>query len=143
MALVDVIRGGVAIAASILASVKGDVVHQAWTGQDGKGTDTYASPVTLKAIVDRTRKQKFTTTGKLVTVAATLTFIDPIADTTATDPAMPRNNPIDPRDLLTLSDGTTGPILSVGGVEDAGTQRGFINEVTIGDINQDFSNNGV
>lgn len=137
MALVDIIRGGVKIAAKTFESVKTDVTFKAWTGATGFGVNTFAAAVPLRAIVDRTVKQRYTTSGKLVIVRASLVFLDPIADT-ATIPvggvSPYRAQPIDPRDVIILSDGVTYPILSDGGVEDSGTSRPFLNEVVLGEV---------
>lgn len=139
MALIDVIRNGVKVASKITESVKAPVIHRAWIGQDGFGKSTYAAPVTLRAIVDRTRRQKYTATGKVAFVIATLTFVDPIpANGTVVTPAQggPRQEPIDPRDIIILSDGTTGPIVQEGGIEDAATTRPFVNQILLGEVNQ-------
>ena len=132
MALVDIIRSGVALAAKTFESVKMDVTFRAWTDQTGFGVDTFADPVPLRAIVDRTVKQRYVE-GKLVTVRASLVFLDPIADTVVAA-GVYRAQPIDPRDIITLSDGVTYPVLSDGGVEDSGTSRPFLNEVILGEV---------
>lgn len=112
-------------------SMKLNVTFLAWTGQDGHGTPTYAAPRTLRALVDLTKQRKYTPSGVLVMTFATLTFLDPIEDTTPTSPWV-REQPIDPRDVLTLPDGGTAPIVHTGGFADSQTGRGFVQDTILG-----------
>lgn len=139
MGLQDILAAGVKIADGVTKGVQVDVTHEAWIGQDGYGADQYDSPVTLKAIVDTTRKQRATTTGRLVNIVATVTILQAVEDNgVVTTP--PRREPIDPRDKLTLPDGTTGPILeSPGAVLNPSTGRGFINTIMLGEIGENKS----
>lgn len=126
----------VAIADSVTKSLglQGDITWEAWTGQSGSGTPTYAAPVTIKAIIDTTRQQRPTATGQVLTVVATLTIIEAVTpNTTVTVP--PRVQPIDPRDRITLPDGTSGPIFSgPGSVFDPVEGRPIVNEIMLGEI---------
>lgn len=132
MALVDIIRSGVAIASKTFESNKVNITHEPWIGQDGDGTDQYDTPVVRRAVADLTRKPRYTSSGTLALSVAMLTFLDPIAD----NGAPTRHEPIDTRDRLTLPDGTTGPIINIAGPLDSGTSRPFLNEVTLGEPNQ-------
>lgn len=126
----DVLRAGVAIANTLTAGAQQAITHEPWTSETGDGTVSYGSPVTLRAVVDLTRKQKTTITGTLITVIATLTIVGDVAPNGATG----RNEPIDPRDRITLPGGITGPIIGVpNAVVDPGTGRGFIHEITLGE----------
>lgn len=126
----EIIRAGVAIANTLTAGVQQNITWEPWIAEAGDGAVTYGSPVTLRAVVDLTRKQKMTITGALVTVIATLTIVGDVTPNGATG----RSEPIDPRDKITLPDGTTGPIIGVpNAVVDPGTGRGFIHEVTLGE----------
>jgi hypothetical protein len=131
MGLADIIRAGVAIAATVTRDLQAEVFHTAWIGQNGAGDDQFASPVTRHALVDRTRKPYFTKGGNLISIVATITFLDPIPDTAALS-GQQRVNPIDPRDIIMLDDGVTAPIVRTGGFEDAGTKQPFVNEVALG-----------
>lgn len=133
MALVDVIRSGVALASKVTDSLKGPVVHKAWIGQDGQGAPLYASPVTRRALIDLTKRNRTTPSGQLVMTFATLTFLDAIADTTPNSNQV-RENPIDPRDILTLPDGGTAPIVQAGGFNDSASSRPFLQEVVLGTV---------
>ena len=121
MALVDIIRAGVKIASTTFESVKEDVSYYAFISETGKGVKSYADPVSKRAIVDRATKQKFTSGGVLVTVRATLTFLDPFT--------------ISPKDKFVLSDGLTGVTL-IAGTDDSATEQPFVPEVEIGEVNQ-------
>lgn len=131
MALVDVVRSGVKIAAGLTRSFQATVTHAAWIGQAGSGADAFAAPVSRQALVDRTVKPLYAGSGKLIMVVASVTFLDPIPNTTP-NPGQQRLNPIDPRDVITLDDGTTAPIVRSGGFEDAGQRTPFVNEVLLG-----------
>lgn len=129
----DAIRAGVATASSQFESMKLDVMHKAWTGEDGDGTDTFAAPVSRRALVDLTKRVLSTPGGRLVMTFATLTFLDPISDTSATTGKV-RENPIDPRDVITLPDGGTAPIVQTGGFADSGTTKPFLQETILGTV---------
>lgn len=131
MALNDIIRAGVAIANGVTAGVQSSITWEPWTGQDGYGKQTYASPVALRAIVDLTRKQRPTGAGKVVTIVATVTILQTITENATAG----RHQPIDVRDRITLPDGTTGPIIEApDAVLDPGTNRPFLNTVLIGEV---------
>lgn len=130
-----ILNTGIAIADNITKSLgfQPTVYHRAWTGQNGFGTETYtAAPGTARrAVVDLTRKQVTTTTGKLVTVVATVIFLENVP----ANGAPGRREPIDPRDIITLPDGTTGPILDApSAVVDGATGVPFFNQVMIGEL---------
>lgn len=131
MALVDVVRAGVAIANTITKSFQAVVTHQPWIGQSGSGVDIFAAAIPRRALVDRSRKAVNTSSGSLVMSVASLTFLDPVENTTA-NAGQQRTNPIDPRDIITLDDGVTAPIVKAGGFEDAGNLGQFVVEVTLG-----------
>lgn len=131
MAYTDIIRNGIALIDRQTKVLQATVTLKAWIGQDGAGTDLYASPVTLKALVDRAQKTTFGPAGQVIVVQCTVMFLAPIAPTTP-NAGQQRINPVDPRDVVTLDDGFSGPIVKVGGFEDAGKTRPFYNEVMLG-----------
>ena len=111
--------------------VQPTVTHQAWTGQDSKGRATYAAAVSRRAVVDLTRKQRTTASGVLITIIATVTILEPVAPNGAAG----RREPIDPRDIITLPDGTTGPIVDAPDmVVDAATNRPLMNTVMLAEV---------
>jgi len=130
MGFADLIRGGVALANDLTGDLQVTVQHFAWISQNGDGEEQYASPVSRQALVDRTRKEKYTGAGRLVMSLATVTFLEPFAD----NGAATRTEPVDPRDKIVLSDGATAPIVEIKGFEDSGTNRPFFNEVTLGEV---------
>lgn len=123
------LRTGVALASDLTRSLQATVTIAAWNGQDLRGKNTHATAVPYAALVEMTRKQKYTSTGKLVMTLAVITILDPVADTMATG----RMNPIDPRDIVTLPDGQTQPIVDIKSFVDAGLNRPFYNEITLGE----------
>lgn len=133
MDLTGIFESGIAIASDIFEGNKCDVVFKAWVGSDGRGTDAYAAPVILRAIVDATKRQRTTANGNLVMTFAALTFLDAIEDTTA-NAGEAREQPIDPRDILILPDGGTAPVVQTGGPTNPNTGSGFINETILGTV---------
>lgn len=130
----EILAAGVAVANSLTSGVQVSCTLEAWIGQDAYGAATYAQPVTFRAVLDRTQKQIVSATGKVIYIMATLTVVgDLAANGTSTSP--PRREPIDPRDIITLPDGATGPIVdSPDSVTDPVTGRGFIQQVMLGKL---------
>jgi hypothetical protein len=119
----EIIVGGIAIADALTAGVQGSVQYEAYTSADGDGDESYAAAVPVSCVIDQTRKAKTTGTGRLVVTVATLTF--------------PRGGlNINPKDRITLPDGTTGPLIldAPDAVFDPVTGRGFITTVSIGEV---------
>lgn len=131
MAYEDLIRAGVALASSQFESMKLDVTHSAWIGEDGDGGDEFADPVVRRALVDLKKRTFRTKSGQLVTTFATITFLDPVPPTTP-NVGKRREQPIDTRDHLMLPDGGTAPIIDAGGFADSGTGKPFVLDVILG-----------
>lgn len=132
MALADILRNGVALANTLTESVQGTCRLEAWIAQDGKGKSTYASSVNFKAVVDYTRKQRWSADGRTIVGVATLTVLTPVTPNGAAG----RREPIDPRDRITLPDGMKVVILETpGAVLDPPAGRPFIHEIFVGEPN--------
>lgn len=117
MALLDVLRSGVKIVNNVTKSVQPTVSFQHCTGTTSYGP-TYDDPVDLMVIVEQKEQQvKDMRSGLLVASHATVTFLDADALAKAVAPDLR----VKSTDLVTLSDGTGGTIVSVGGFPDAGT----------------------
>lgn len=134
----NILEKGIAIADKLIPGVKSDCILKQFIGSDANGdlmhTDGLggrSNPIPFKAVVDYTNKIVIRS-AQMVSISATLTILERIPfNNTLTDP--PRRNPIDPRDEITLPDGTTGPIISVpGAVNNPRTGTGFIQVVEIG-----------
>lgn len=130
MGLADTVRNAVATAHALTADLQATVTHRAWTGQDETGKATYASAVSRTAIVEQRQRMLRQRDGTEIMTAAMLTFLAPIA----ANGAATRREPIDPRDVFTLPDGTSGPVVDVAGLTDAGSASGasFYYQVAIG-----------
>jgi hypothetical protein len=130
VSLADIVRKGIAIANDI--TEKGDiqkpVTYEAWTGQSGTGAPTYATGASIPAIVEYEVNNIYDRAGQVIPVQAKVTFLRPIAANGATD----REEPLDPRDRITLPNGSTGPIVKVGGLIDGGTGNPYMLTVWIG-----------
>jgi hypothetical protein len=99
---------------------------------DGEGSRTYnpptsQAPATIDAHVDWKQKSLRTSTGELTVsrAALTLTNIPQILQLTG-------GEGISDDDVFILPDGTTGPIIDMGGYIDAGTGQPFATEVFLG-----------
>lgn len=129
MGLQSLVSAGVAIASSLTASLRVTVTHEAWTGTSGNyATPTYATGVSRTALVEMNPTLTRLPDGTEVMARATVTFLDPISAQGASG----RREPIDPRDKITLHDGTTGPILSVSGLANPDTNLPYLLVVTLG-----------
>lgn len=127
MSLLDTIRQGVKIANSVTRPLQPYVMYERSLGDNGFGTNSYASPVQLHAIVDWKQKHLRTQGGELTVSRASVQFLDISEVVAATD-----GNGIDDDDKITLPDGTTGPIIDMAGFIDAGTGHPFATEVFLG-----------
>lgn len=132
MSFADDIRDGIATIHQEVGSVELTVSFSAWIGQKSgaDGEDDFATAVPLTAMTILTRK-KIWKDGRLVDTQAYLLFLTPIPDTAANS-GFTRDNPVDPKDIFTLPDGTTGPTILGKGLMDPSTQRPYMLEVYIG-----------
>lgn len=130
MSILSAVQAGIAIADKITKPLQGQISIQPWIGQDGVGGHSYGTTKLVNAAIDTTRKRVFGQ-GQEVVIMASLTIMEAIADTVATPPHV-RVNPIDPRDIITLPDGTTGPTILAGGYMDPSTSRPVSNDVMLG-----------
>jgi hypothetical protein len=128
MALNDTIASGIATANKITASLQDTVGFEAWTGKDKFAKPTYAASVNYQALIERKQTLRRKMSGEEVAAQTKITIIGPVANTVATS----RHNPIDPRDRITLPDGTIGPIVDVQGLVNPGTSEPYMVEVFLG-----------
>ena len=126
MSLRDVIVSAVATANKSTADLQPTVtLERMITNQYGPAG--YEPAVQLKAIVDWKQRQVRTPAGVLSVSRASILFLDTPALLAAT-----AGEGINDEDRITLPDGTTGPILDMGGFIDAGTGHPFATEVFLG-----------
>jgi hypothetical protein len=130
MALVDTIRNAVATADGVTKSLQPSITMKPWIRSDGAGAPQYGTPVTVRAISERRTSMRYTSTGQEIVSNHYLAILDPIAPNGAAG----RREPIDERDVFVLPDGTTGPIVDIRGLTDAGSAEGasFLYEVWLG-----------
>jgi hypothetical protein len=106
------------------------VMHHPWVGQSVSGTPSYAAPGSYKAILEYRQEMRKTDEGTEQVARAHLTFLQPVTPNGTAG----RNEPIDERDLITLPDLSTGPILETRGLADPTTSRPYYNEVALGRV---------
>jgi hypothetical protein len=132
MSLLDVVRSAVAIADNVTKPLQATVLFRHYVGSDAYGAKTYtpdvALPATpLQAIVDWKQRQLRTQEGILSVSRASVAFLNVQALSTATN-----GEGVNDEDIIVLPDGTTGPILDMGGFIDAGTGHPVATEVYLG-----------
>lgn len=128
MSLDSIIRKGVAIADKVTRPLQCAVTHKAWIAQDVYGAAIYAGAASRLAIVEQKQQMRRTTTGELVMTTASVMFIYPVPPNGAAG----RREPIDPRDVILLPDGSTGPLVDVAGFVDTKTTHPFFSEIALG-----------
>ena len=128
MSLLDTVRQAVKIADTQTKSLQATVSLQHVAGPpDGQGNQEYNAVVLMRAIVDWKQKQLRTVEGVLTVSRASVMFLDVAEVASATN-----GEGIDDHDIITLPDGTTGPILDMAGFIDAGTGQPIATEVFLG-----------
>ena len=123
MMLDDIIRDVVALADSVSTPLRADITLEAWTGSATSGAaPTYAAAVTIPAIVDQSSDAFRSAAGETLAVKGVIRILRPVAANGSDN----RKEPIDPRDRITLPDGTVGtPIMGVGGLVDPSTGKPY------------------
>lgn len=133
----SLIRLGVRLADTFTENGQTTISHEAWIGQDKFGTKRYAPATHPRCVVTQKLRTVVGSNGQIKMSAATMTFTTlPPANGTITDSitgvALNRQEPIDPADRITLSNGFTSPIVFIGGPEDPTTGQGYILSVMLG-----------
>jgi hypothetical protein len=127
MSLLDVLRKGVKIIDKITQPLQCLVTLERYIADDDGYGPGFLPPVQLHAIVDWRQKQVRTMSGVLSVSRALIMFVDIDELNAAT-----AGQGINDSDIITLPDGTTGPILDMAGFIDAGTGQPLATEVFIG-----------
>ena len=128
MALDALVRKAVAIADKVTGSLQVEVLHQAWIGSNDDASAKYATAVALEAIVTEGAKPRRTNAGEVVMTKARIALLAPVEPNGTTG----RLEPLDPRDVLTLPSGTSGPVVDTdGGLVDPGTGRTYFMQAWI------------
>ena len=129
MALDAIVRKGVSLANRLTADLQDTVTHEAWIGHDGFGKPQYdPAIISRQAVVEMDQRLIRLADGQEVQQRARVTVIGPITG----NGAKGRKEPVDPRDRITLPDGTIGPILDVKGVSDPTTGAPYAYTIILG-----------
>ncbi len=94
------------------------VYHQVWKGQDSDGDEVTKKRVKRNALVELKTQNVKTRSGQMAVAKAYVAFLEPVI--------------IGDNDIITLPDGTTGPILMVSGFVNADTNKPYLAEVWLG-----------
>jgi hypothetical protein len=127
MSILDALRAGVKVADSVTKPLQPLVSYERCTGTDEFGTRTFAAPVTMHAIIDFKAVPVRTKDGITTVTRATLELLSILEVVLATS-----GEGIADEDRFTLPDGSTGPILDVGGFIDASTGHPIATTVMLG-----------
>jgi len=135
--LADILREGVALVQAETESLQASIVLERWLGQNEFGSPTYDTPMELTAVVEKkTKDLKGGSASQQETLATTYVGIfvplEEVDLSLMTDEQYVRQGPVDPNDRITLPDGTTGPILNIGGFVDKDTSQPLYHEVWLG-----------
>lgn len=147
---VSLIRSIPAIAHNVFSQIEGTVKHAAWLRQNGEGDQIFGTrrdgvdiynhdPLKPGVAVERTCIIEYETkprdvNGRQVISYAHLIFLVPFE---AAPWVSDRRDPIDPRDVIILPDGKSGPIIdSDKGLIDAETKKPYFVEVWLGALSE-------
>jgi len=123
----SILRNAVAIVDDVTKDVQPKVTHRMWVGQNGFGAPIYEEAL-RDMVVERKQRLVQRPDGKEVLSKHLLTHVGPIPPNGAAG----RQEPVDPRDVFVLPDGTTGPSLATEGIVDKGTGAPFLHQVWLG-----------
>jgi hypothetical protein len=129
----SIVRGVIPVIKGIVGGQDGvmdDITIQYWiedTTLEGDGS--YSDPVPFQAIVEKKQQMVKTRDGQDVKSTTYLGFIEAMP---ARGTGNGRQEPLDTRDIITLSDGSTGPILDTDGLMDRATSAPYLLEVYLG-----------
>jgi len=118
MGLLDDLTDAVATVDAETADLQPEVTISRWLGQDALGKPRYAAPVRVPAIVEWKQRAVRTRAGADTTSRAYVGILRPFS--------------VSERDKVVLPDGTTGPILDMGGFVSRATGRPIFVEVWLG-----------
>lgn len=129
MGLDAIVRNAIRIGKQAAGDLIVTVQHEPWIGADMYKQPSYAAAEDRAAIVD-VRREQIAGGGDTETVQnIVVTFLDPFVAQGADG----RREPVDPRDRITLPDGTVAPIVEIrGSALDPTTNLPFMVEVVLG-----------
>jgi hypothetical protein len=131
MSLSTIIKSGIKIADTQTKSVQSTITLKAWIGDDGYGAQAYASAVALRAVVEQKNRPYMTAAGETVTITAQVTIVGPVAPTSP-KVGETRQNPVDPRDIIVLPDGSTRPIVLINALINPDTNAPYMVQISLG-----------
>jgi len=135
MALDTIIRNAVSTIDGITKSVQTTIVLTRWKSQSFSGEAEYAAPITLKAIVDYKQEQRQSPSGQTRVSKAYIIITSPLSPLGSSPN---RSEPLDERDIVTLPNMNTGPILETAGIVDSKTGLPYMHEIWLGDRRGDI-----
>ncbi len=129
LSLLTILQKGIKTADKIVKTLEADVSFKKYVRLgDGYTTSTFPYPaVTLRAIVEWKEMSMPGQSGVQVASRPTILFLDYAALMTAT-----LGEGIKEEDKLVLADGTTGPIRTLDGFQDASTGKPIYTQVYLG-----------
>jgi len=133
MAFGSVVRSGIATIKSLVGgadNLMDSVTIRYWIRDlNDAGTPDLSAPVTFEAIVERKQQVVKKADGQEAVSHTYLAFLEALPPRGT---GAGRREPLDERDVITLSDGTTGVILTPEGLMDREIAAPFLHEVYLG-----------
>jgi len=114
MGLDSLVRSGIALAKTMTNDLQAAVTLERWTGQDRTTKPTYAPGILVQALIEPDTRKVVNADGSSIVLVSRITILGPLDDLVGSQAG--RTEPIDPRDKITLPDGTTCPIHRIDGV---------------------------
>lgn len=128
MSFANLVKNGVALANSLTSALQVGVTYRAWTGITAMGDYTYADPITVQALVEFKQQLVVDFSGNEVVSMHTINILQPISGNGAEG----RTEPLDPRDLFTLPDGSTAKMATSETLVNPQTNAGYYHIVKLG-----------
>jgi len=133
MPFAGIVRAGIATAKSLLGgadNLMDNVTIRYWIQDlDPQGTPDLSAPVPFEAVVVRKQQVVKKADGQEAVSHTYLAFLEALPPRGTGNG---RREPLDERDVITLSDGTTGSILTPEGLMDREILAPFLHEVYLG-----------
>jgi hypothetical protein len=124
----QVFDSAIAALDSVTKAVQETIRCRPWIDEDLFGKPVFGATRKYKGVVDRSKREVRTEGGQIISVTAMITFLRPFPAIGAAG----REEPLDFRDQLFLQDDTTGPIISIRGSINPGTNQRYFLQVTLG-----------
>lgn len=123
-----IFRKGIAIVDKLTSALQATVTIQRWISQTPTGDPVYDTAFTENAVITIGAGFIYGPSGELIKTKAMIQIPRPLTPQGAPN----REEPIDPRDKITLPNGVTGPVVRTDGVIDPTTGEPYAIDIWLG-----------